>query len=90
MISGSLIGQLKRGEGKWVAVYAIDGSRTPDGGIIPIQGKLLDLGQDFLRIRQTDGYEVLYAASAICSIGFLRDQDRAELMAMDRALEQTG
>jgi hypothetical protein len=48
------------------------------------------VGPDFLRIRQTDGYEVLYAASAICSIGLLRDQDRAELMAMDRAREQTG
>jgi hypothetical protein len=90
MISGSLIGQLRRWEGKWVAIYAIDGARTPDGGIIPIQGKLLDLGHDFLRIRQTDGYEVLYAASAVCSVGLMRDQERAELLAMDRALEQTG
>jgi hypothetical protein len=94
MISGSLIGQLKRWEGKWLAVYAIDDSRTPDGGIIPIQGELMDLGGDFLRIRQTDGYAVLYAATTVCSVGLMRDQKRVELMVMDlatdRVQEQTG
>ena len=56
----------------------------------PIRGKLVDIGSDCFRVRQADGYEVLFAAACIYSVGLVRDQDGAEVEAMETQLERTG
>ena len=90
MISGCLLGQLRRWEGKWVHVYAADCGRSLDDGVRPIRGKLVDIGTDCFRVRQADGYEVLFSAACIYSVGLVRDQDEAEMQAMANQLERTG
>ena len=90
MLSSTLLGQLRRWEGKWVHVYAADCGRSFEEGVRPIRGKLVDIGTDCFRVRQADGYEVLFSAACIYSVGLVRDQERAEVEAMEVQLERTG
>jgi hypothetical protein len=56
----------------------------------PIRGKLVDIGTDCFRLRQADCYEVLFSSACIYSVGLVRDQDLAEVEAMETQLERTG
>lgn len=78
-----LLSWLTRWEGKWIKVYSADSSRDNEGDVLPFVGKLLNVGQDFLHVRQWDGYEVAFSAKGIWSVGLITDQDKAELRAME-------
>lgn len=83
-----LLAWLTRWEGKWIKVYSADADRDNDGDVIPFQGKLLTVGHDFIHARQSNGFEVVFSARSIWSVGLVTDQDKAELEAIEKYTER--